>query len=371
MAAALQLGKVPPALLAIAAEFGVGLPWAAGLLSSFALVAAVAGLAAGLAAARIGVRRALFGGAAVLGAAGLAASAAPTLPLLYAARAAEGFAYLALTVAAPTLVAARAAERDRNLALSLWSTFMPAGITLGMLAAPLLDLIGWRAVWAGSSALVWAALLAALLLLPRQAGQAGRAEGALGAAVAALFRARLPLLVALCFGAYALVYFGIAGFLPAFLAEAHGVSAGVAGLVAALAAIANLCGNLGAARLMRIGVRPARIVLAVGVAMALLAAASYALPLPWWAALAVAVLASGIGGSVPASLFALVPRAAPAPGLTGPAMGLVIQCNNLGQLVGPLAIASAAEIAWPLAALPLLAAGVVLLLAALPLQRIG
>ena len=371
VAGALQLGKVPPALLAIAAEFGVGLPWAAALLSSFALVAALAGLAAGLAAARAGVRRALLGGAAVLGAAGLGAAAAPSLPWLYAARAVEGLAYLALTVSAPTLLAARVAERDRNLALSLWSTFMPAGISLGMLAAPLLDLVGWRAVWAGSSALVWAALVAALLVLPRQAGGPARAEGALGAAVARLFRARLPLLVALCFGAYALTYFGIAGFLPAFLMDAHGVGLGVTGLVGALAAVANLCGNLAAARMMRAGVAPSRIVLVLGVAMAVLAAASYALPLPWWAALALAVAASGIGGAVPASLFALVPRSVPEAGLTGPAMGLVIQCNNLGQLVGPLMIAAAAEAAWPLVALPLLAAGTVLLLAARPLHRIG
>jgi hypothetical protein len=34
-------------------------------------------------------------------------------------------------------------------------------------------------------------------------------------------------------------------------------------------------------------------------------------------------------------------------------------------------IAAAAEAAWPLVALPLLAAGTVLLLAARPLQRIG
>ena len=362
---------MPPALLAIAGEFGVGLPWAAALLSFFALVAALAGLAAGLAAARLGVRRALLGGAAVLGAAGFAAAAAPSLPWLYAARVLEGLAYLAVTVAAPTLLAARVAERDRNLALAMWSTFMPAGITLGMLAAPLVEQLGWRGVWAGAAAAVWAAAAAVLLLVPRPAGPDERAGEPLGTALAALFRARRPLLVAVCFGAYALVYFGIAGFLPAFLVEAHGVPLGLAGMVGAAAAIANLCGNLAAARLMRAGIAPARIVRSIGVAMAVLAAASFALPLPAWGVIAVAVVASGIGGSVPASLFALVPRSVPLPALTGPAMGLVIQCNNLGQLIGPPAIGAAAEAAWPLVALPLLAAGAVLAAAARPLRRIG
>ncbi len=123
--------------------------------------------------------------------------------------------------------------------------------------------------------------------------------------------------MAVCFGAYALVYFGIAGFLPAFLVEAHGVPLGLAGMVGAAAAIANLCGNLAAARLMRAGIAPARIVRTIGVAMAVLAAASFALPLPAWGVIAVAVVASGIGGSVPASLFALVPRSVPLPALDG------------------------------------------------------
>ncbi len=72
-----------------------------------------------------------------------------------------------MTVAAPTLLAARVAERDRNLALAMWSTFMPAGITLGMLAAPLVEQLGWRGVWAGAAAAVWAAAAAVLLLVPR------------------------------------------------------------------------------------------------------------------------------------------------------------------------------------------------------------
>ena len=371
VSSALQVGKVPPALLVVAAEFGAGLPAAAALLSFFALVAGLAGLAAGLVAARAGVRRALLWGGAVLGGAGLFAAFAPSLPLLYAARVVEGLAYLAITVSAPTLLAARVAPRDRNLALSLWSTFMPAGITLGLVAAPLMDAAGWRPVWAGAALLVWAAMAAALLVLPKEAGAPVRAEGNLGAAVPALFRARLPLLVALCFGAYALTYFGIAGFLPAFLVAAHGIGLGAAGVVAALAAVANLCGNLAAAQMMRWGFAPARIVLVVGVGMAVLAAASFALPLPWWGAFGLALVASGIGGMVPASLFALVPRAVPAAALTGPAMGLVIQCNNIGQMVGPPVIATAAEAAWPLVALPLLAAGAVLLAAARPLQRIG
>jgi predicted MFS family arabinose efflux permease len=369
VAGALQLGKVPPALLPIAAEYGTGLPGAAALLSFFALIAALAGLSAGFVAARLGARRVVLVALGVMGAAGLAAAAAPTLPLLYAARVAEGVAFLAVTIAAPTLLAARVAERDRNTALSLWSTYMPAGIALGMFAAPLLDVAGWRAVWAGAALLPFAAGFAVLRLVPASAGRPVRTEGDLPGAVRALVRARLPLVVALGFPSYALVYFGIAGFLPAFLVERHGVALGLAGFVSAFAAVANVGGNLAAGQAMRRGVRPTRLVLGCGSAMALLAALSFALPAPWWVALALSVLASGIGGAVPASLFALVPRSVPDPALTAPAMGLVIQANNIGQLLGPLLIAAAAGVAWGAVALPLLAAGLVVAWAALALRR--
>jgi predicted MFS family arabinose efflux permease len=360
---------VPPALLPIAEDYATGLPGAAALLSFFALIAALAGLSAGLVAARLGARRVVLAGLGVMGTAGLLAAAAPTLPLLYAARALEGVAFLAVTIAAPTLLAARVAERDRNTALSLWSTYMPAGIALGMFAAPLLDVAGWRAMWAGAALLPFVAAAAVLRLVPPSAGRPVRTEGKLLGALRALGRARLPLVVALCFPSYALVYFGIAGFLPAFLVESHGVALGFAGFVGAFAALANVGGNLAAGQAMRAGVRPTRLVLGCGAAMALLAALAFALPAPWWVALALAVLASGIGGAVPASLFALVPRTVPDPALTAPAMGLVIQANNIGQLLGPLLIAAAAGVAWGAVAMPLLVAGAVVVWAALALRR--
>ena len=68
VASAVQFGKVGPSLLAIGQELGTGLSGAAGLISVFALVAAAAGLPAGLLAARAGVRRVLLAGLWALGA---------------------------------------------------------------------------------------------------------------------------------------------------------------------------------------------------------------------------------------------------------------------------------------------------------------
>jgi hypothetical protein len=119
---------------------------------------------------------------------------------------------------------------------------------------------------------------------------------------------------------------------------------------------------------MHRGVPPVRIVLAAGAVMALLAASAFALAPNLPAAFALALLASGVGGAVPASLFATVPRTVPEPALIGPAMGLTIQANNLGQIVTPPVVAMAAGQSWALVAVPLLLAGAALLALARPLH---
>jgi hypothetical protein len=62
IASAAQVGKVPAAMTTIGAEFGLGLGGAATLVGLFGLLAALGGLAIGLAAARIGRAAGAAGG---------------------------------------------------------------------------------------------------------------------------------------------------------------------------------------------------------------------------------------------------------------------------------------------------------------------
>jgi MFS family permease len=365
IAGAAQIGKVPAAMTTIAAEFGLGLAGAALLVSLFALMAALGGLALGLAASRIGARRALLGGAALGSLAAFAAAFAPGAALLLLARIAEGTGFLLLTVAAPGLIAAAAAPRDRAFAMALWGTYMPAGIALGLLSAPLVEASGWRAAWVLMAALLAAALILCWRLAPAVAA-APAPHMPLAAQLRGLVAARQPLVLAAVFATYNVIYVGIAAFLPARL-EALGEGTGAAGLAAALAALANAAGNLAAGVLMRRGAQPAQLMRIGVAAMALLGAAAFALPLPGLA-LAAAILAAGIGGLLPASCFALLPRAVPDAALAAPAVGLVIQGNNLAQLLAAPLIGALAGISWGLAALPLLAAGAAALLAARALR---
>jgi len=364
---AAQIGKVPAAMTTIGAEFGLGLAGAALLVSLFALMAALGGLGIGLAVARIGPRRALLAGLALGAVAGVAAALAPNAALLLLARIAEGAGFLLLVVAAPGLISASVAARDRGLAMGLWGTYMPAGIALGLVSAPLVEAQGWRFAW---MVLALALGLAALLcwrLVPRAVVSAAPPAAPIAAQLRALSAARRPLQIASAFATYNTLYFGIAAFLPARL-ESLGAGTGGAGSAAALAALANAGGNLLSGLLMRRGVAAERLVVAGALGMALLGSGVYLVPDPT-AVVVLAVLACGIGGLLPAACFALLPRAVPDPALVAPAVGLVIQGNNLAQLLAPPLIGALAAQSWALASLPLLVAGLLATLAGRSLAR--
>jgi len=129
--------------------------------------------------------------------------------------------------------------------------------------------------------------------------------------------ARRPLLLAAAFGAYKLVYVGIAAFMPARL-ESLGEVTGAAGMAAAVAALANVAGNFGSGALMRRGVAPATLIQAGALGIAVLGAAVLVLPVPVLVVMA-AILACLLGGLMPTACFALLPRAVPRLNLAAPA----------------------------------------------------
>ena len=354
IAGAAQIGKVPAAMTTIGAEFGLGLAGAAWLVGLFALMAAGGGLALGLAAARIGARRALLLGIAIGTLAALGAALAPAMLPLMAARIVEGAGFLLLTVSAPGIIAATASGRDRAFAMALWGTYMPAGVALGLLSATLVEAWGWRSAWLALAAFFGATGLLCWAAAPADPPRAVQREP-IAAQLRALVAARRPLRLALAFGTYNVIYVGIAAFLPARL-ETLGAGTGEAGIAAAIAAIGNAGGNLAGGALMRRGVAPALLIQAGALAMALMGAAIFVLPLPALV-IGAALLACGIGGVLPAACFALLPRAVPRPELAAPAVGLVIQGNNLAQLLAPPVIGALAGLGWSYAALPLLLAG--------------
>lgn len=350
--AAMHVGKLPPALPVLRQQLGVSLVEAGFLLSTVQLGSMLLGLALGLGAHRFGLRRSLLGGLWLLVLASLAGTQATSAQGLLAARAAEGVGVLLVALSAPSLLRRIVPAHRQSLRLGLWGTYMPTGTGLALLLGPVaIATLGWAGWWAGLALLSAAmAMAAAAVLQPDGTAESARPQGGsgpvspTGSASASTFTATLrrsgPWLLAMSFGAYSAQWLTVIGFLPTVYAEA-GVAPGTAGLLTAVAALANAAGNVTGGRALHRGV-PARVLLMCGfVAMAGGAFVAFALQdaVGFSVRYAAVLVFSGVGGLVPATLFALGGQVAADPRAMPVVVGLLTQGTGAGQFLGPPAAA--------------------------------
>ncbi len=356
---ALHLGKLPPAVPALQASLGIGLVEAGFLLSLVQVASMTLGLAAGLAADSIGLRRSMLTGLGVLTVASLlgglvgagALGQAHAVQWLLALRAVEGIGFLLAVMPGPGLIRALTPPGADKAALGLWGAYMPLGVALALLLGPALIAWGGWADWWWALSLVSA--LAALwvwLVVPADGARAAAASGQGTAGWSSRLRAtvgaRAPWLVGLTFAVYSAQWMAVIGFLPAIYAGA-GVPPGWNAVLTALAAAMNIVGNIAGGRWLQRGVAPQRLLqlgfltMALGgvAAFAQLGQGSDALSLPP-ALRYIAVCAFSLGGGmVPATLFLLGVRLAPGPSTVSTTIGLMQQASSLGQFLAPPAVA--------------------------------
>jgi MFS family permease len=353
--AAGQLGIVPPLVPAFQRDLGLSLAGAGMIVSIVTLVGALFGLPAGGWSERVGHARALSIGILVMAAAAALCAAADDANTLLAARGLAGVGYLLVVVACPSLMARTAAPRHHAFTLSLWGTFVPAGIALsGITAAAFADGAGWRIIFAVDAVLLAFALIVAIVAIPLTHGpQHDKRRVSIGAP-----RAAAPLSVA--FFCFALVFLALAGLLPAYLVESRGLLADEAGRIVAVATAFGIAGSLLASWLMRRGASPGRLVAVGLIASTVIAALSFSTAAPVPLAVAGFAVSFGLGGLMPAAAFASVPLVAADRRAIGPVNGLLAQAGSLGSLAGPPALALWVEATdWSLAPLLLLAVAVI------------
>lgn len=352
---AFQVGKAPAALAAIQNDLALGLSTASWLLSAFALVGAVAGVIAGVIADNIGARRLVIGGLILQGLASAPGALSETAGLLLATRVAEGLGFLAVSVAAPALIVAIAAPVIAGRAIAVWGTFMPVGMTLVMLAAPLLPLMGWRGYWLGNAAILifYASVLA---WWTRNWKNSGNDSGAARRSIGADMRRTLATVaiwqLAILMAGFGAAYFAVIGFLPIILSERLSIAADTGTVLSAFVVAVNAVGNLAAGWLISRGIRHSRVVAIGFVTMAVCGYAILAASLPGPAAYLLCLIFSAVSGLIPVALLHAAPRLAPDPGLAGASVGFTMQGNNVGLVAGPaLAGALAASTGWTSVAL--------------------
>lgn len=339
--AALQVGKAPIAAPLLEGDLGIGFSALGWLTGVFALIGLVGGIPTGALVGSLGARRVLVAGLLVTAAGAASGALASGLAMLMASRIVEGAGFLLITVAAPSLLDRVAKAGDRDLAFALWSCFMPLGMAAAMLAGPMFN--DWRAMWWASGGLALALCLLVPLAVPASRERHGWSWQRLRGDTAAVFGNAGAAGLAVTFALYSLMFFALFSFLPVLLMEQMGVSHRTAGLLSALASAVNVVGNLTAGVMLSRGVgRPA---LLIGACL-IMGAASLGIFLPLLPAPAtflLCVLFSAVGGLIPATLLSSAPIVASSAALVPVVIGLIVQGNNLGQILGPVAVGSAID----------------------------
>lgn len=336
--AAMQVGKVPPLIPTLRDELGMSLVTSGWLASSIQAMGAGAGLICGSLADWIGRRRAVLG-ACLVGALATAAGAlADSGTALLASRIVESVGFVFTVVSIPGLIVGASAPQDLRLSVGLWSIYLPAGAMIAMIAVPLLaPQVGWQAVWwAGSALLAGYAGLLALAFRARPLPPAAPGRNRLGRRdFLAVLRRPGPWLLGLSFGFYTFQWFAVATWLPTFAQAEMGVTVTEAGLLAAAVVGVNILGCIGGSVILHLGV-PRWVALAsANGLMGLLALGIFDADLPALLRIAMALLFSGFGGILPASVLAGAPMHAPDPRTISAVNGLIIQGSNTGAVIGP------------------------------------
>ena len=347
--AALQIGKLPPALPELSTSLGLSLMQAGFLLSLVQLAGMSLALVVGLSADGIGLRRSMLMGLIVLGLASAMGALAQSAAALMFWRAIEGLGFLWVTLPAPSLIRKRVSEQQVRKLLGYWGAYMPAGTALTLLVGPLwLPVWGWQTWWCLFAVLSWSMALVLWRLVPADVApsmqQAAQSSPELQVAWPQRLRETLtasgPWLVALSFAMYSGQWLAVVGFLPSIYTQA-GLTGATLGALTAMAAAVNMIGNMASGRLLQKGIHPS-VLLSVGFgAMALgafLAFSEWTSTTPW-VRYAGVLMFSACGGLVPGTLFSLSVRLAPHERNVSTTVGWMQQCSAAGQFAGPPTVA--------------------------------
>ncbi len=343
--AALQVGKLPPALPILQAELELNLVQSGFLLSAVQGSGMLLGMLLGQWGDAQGLRLSMMRGLWLLACASAVGGASSWLPgdwtvgVLLASRAVEGMGFLLTVLPGAALLRRTVTPERLSPFLGYWGTYMPTGMSLAVLIGPFwLQSASWASWWllfSGICVVMALALRSGVTPDPVQTDRAMNLSAVFG-------RLRLtlgawgPWLIALMFCLYSAQWLAVVGFLPTIYAEA-GVQGANLAFLSAFAAAVNAGGNMWSGRLLQRGWGFQATLLTGYGAMALgswMAFDPITQPLPWLRYAGV-LLFSCVGGLIPGTLFSLAVRLAPHPNLVGSTVGWMQQLSALGQFWGP------------------------------------
>jgi len=345
--AALHVGKLPPALPVLQNALGITLVQASFLLSAVQIASMTLGLAVGLSADGLGLRRSMLVGLGLLSFASISGGFVADAQSLLFLRALEGLGFLLVVMPAPALIRRTVEASQLSGRMGWWGTYMPTGSALALLLGPwVIACLNWSAWWWLLGVVAACAFVAVWLCVPDMQplapAQSHAANPTWPKRLALTLQSPGPWLVALTFAVYSSQWLAVVGFLPTVYAQL-GLTAGVAGVLSACVALANVSGNILSGRLLQRG-WPAQRLLRIGfAAMTVGAVGAYAVwqgeGLPTALRFVCVVMFSAVGGLIPGTLFSCALRLAPNEGTVSTTVGYMQQLSALGQFAGPPLVA--------------------------------
>lgn len=333
--------KVPPALPLLRADLALTLVQSGFIATTFYVMGGLVGVFVGAIVDRYGQKRLALFGLALMSAGGIAGAFCRNFPELLFTRFLEGIGFMLFIVAGAPLLTAVTAERDRPMAFSLWSAYMPTGGALALIAAPLaLASFGWRSLWLGVAA--YTALMAILLARAVPAPRFGGGIGSMRLVAESIAR---PGSLALCvvFICYVGQWSSLMIWLPTFLVDERGATPATASLLTALFVAINVPGNLAGGWALKRGAARWWVIAGSSAVMALTAICALASSLPDTFRIASVLLFSLVGGMIPAAVLSGGPVHARSAQHIGTAQGMIMQGAQIGQFFGPMFVAMAAQ----------------------------
>ena len=337
--AAMHIGKLPPAIPVLQQQLGISLIQSGLLLSLVQGAGMCFALLIGSYTQRLGFKRCIMMGLALLVAASAMGSFTQSVSLLLILRVIEGFGFLLVTLTGPAFIRQLVPLEQISSKMGLWSSYMGGGMGIALLVAPfVIAQFGWQAVWLSFAGLTFVLMLIIAWLVPNPSQQL--ASVSVLTLIKHTLKHPLAWLLALIFGTYAGQWFALVGFLPTIYVQ-NNISAQLAGALTASVAIANAVGTFGCGLMLHRGFQ-AKTLVQVGFGVLILCSLSFYLfkdQLPFILQYLSVFSFSLFGGLVAAIVFAQAIHFAPYQAAISTTVGLVLQCSAISQFLLPPVIA--------------------------------
>ncbi len=338
---AMNVGKVPIAMTELRSEFGLSLVAAGWVSSMINTLGVTTALLFGLLGDRLGAYRMCLIGLFISALGGVAALFASNETVLLASRFAEGAGVVAVAVSAPALLSAACAPLDRRFALGIWSGYLPAGVGLVMLLAPLVMPVGgWRGLWV----LTLAAIVLSALAVHRSRAAyhlppADTIERHPFITAKEALSQPEPWLLAIAMATWTLQHYALIIWLPTYLLEQRGLQPFAVAMLTCLMVLANVPGNMLGGILLHRHFGRGNMIAFASLVTGLSGVGIFLDIFPDVVRYALCLTLSFVGGLIPASVLSASARYARTPKQIGTLQGLFIQWGQAGPFIGPPLIA--------------------------------